>query len=418
MLRRRSLHLRLWAASIAGLTVTAVVAPWAVAAVATDLPRDGVVITTATLTAKATTRVGVASIKVADDSRVASTGWLTVSNRGKKAATITVHEVEIVGSDQPIGIVGPDVPAAIVGPDRVAVVAPGQTSVLPVGIVGPDHPAGTWVTSALDVTSTGPADVSAGTLSVIGVPSAGSPLAYTSVTRTTETVVGAKGTLLLETKFDPAAEVDALGQGWVALRSSARKPTPVSVDYLMDGAPMGTVRGIVGPDRPLTLPVGLLCDGVVAGVHTFELRASADAAGVTASAATLGVLGLPTTGEMPHGEGVVGAAVPLGAKPSAVMHAELVATGGANDVWMGGWATVTNPSGKVATVTLQAQMGNDLEGPALVVSVPARTSISVPFGIQCNGEPAGLTSLDLTGTSNSSVTVTAGELQAWSLGSP
>ena len=40
-------------------------------------------------------------------------------------------------------------------------------------------------------------------------------------------------------------------------------------------------------------------------------------------------------------------------------------------------------------------MGDEAEGPALMVTVPKHGRISVPFGVQCNGEPAGTLSFNV-----------------------
>ncbi len=377
-------------------------------------PHSGITLIKQTLKAGSPTVVGSATMPTGPASRVSATGWVTVANAGKKTATVTVHLVEIVGPD----IVGPD----IVGPDLVAMVDPGGSAVIPVGIVGPDHPDGGDVSVEVEATASTAVTVAAGALTALALPaSEGDPnLPNASATIKGDVTLSTKATAVLDSKVelssqDPNGSMDALTQGWVSFANHGRKTGTVTVDYVADNATISSISAIVGPDRPVYLPIALLSNGYAAGSHTFGLNVRSSVAGVVLSSGQLAVMGLPITGAMPHGGAAIKGPAALGSIPANVLHASL-ATDVTSDVWMGGWVVATNAGSKPATVTLQPQMLSGPEGPAVVVTVAGRSSVSVPFGLLCDGEPPGKQSLDVAASASApGVSVTAGQVQAWAL---
>ncbi|GAB3050922.1 hypothetical protein GCM10027053_07660 [Intrasporangium mesophilum] len=411
--RRQAKQAVITAAAVTALAGALLPQSAAVADPSLAQPHSGITVIKQTLKAGSPTIVGSVTVSTGAASRVSTTGWVTVTNAGKKIATVKVHGVEIVG---------PDVPANIVGPDLVAVVDPGVSAVLPVGIVGPDHPVGGDVTVGVEAAANVAVTVAAGAMTALAVPaSEGDPaLPNASAMTTGEVSLGTKAALVLDSKLelssqDPLGTMDALTQGWVSFVNRGKKSGTVTVDYLVDDVTMWSISAIVGPDRPTYLPIALLRNGFASGTHHFGLNVRSSVAGVALSSGQLAVLGLPTTGAVPHGDATVESPVALTTQQAKVLGASMV-TDVVADIWMGGSVLVTNGGSKPATVTLQPQMGPDPEGPAVVVTVASRTSVSVPFGFLCDAEPAGKQSLDLAASASApGVSVAAGQVQAWAL---
>jgi hypothetical protein len=364
------------------------------------------------LTANKTTTVVESTLTTGETLNIQMTGWISLSNPGAKTVTVTLQAFMV--EDGAVEIVGPDLQATVAARSHTAV---------PVGLLCDGEPAGAYEVG-VQATPSGPLVVTGATQTVIGLSSPGQAVEYlpnASVTSSGKVPVGALGTTVLETTLEiPASAThviteNVLAQGWANVTSASKKAAPVTLDYFMDGVWMASSRDIVGPDRPSSLPVGILCDGAMPGQHTFTVQLRTEVTGVTFRSGFLSVIGMPTNDQIPNVHDELTQSVPLGSGPTPALAAELTVDA-PSDTWMGGWLEVENPTGRKATVTVQTTMGGETDGPPVVVTLAAKSKSSVPVGLLCNGEPAGTFALGVTvSSSTAGLTVTGGALQAWAV---
>jgi len=189
----------------------------------------------------------------------------------------------------------------------------------------------------------------------------------------------------------------ALAQGWVNV-VGGKTGANVKLDYYMDSAYMGSINQIIGPDKPTSVPLGFICDGAFTGQHSFTVKASHGSGGgegMVARTAFMTIAGFADGSVMPtNGWDGDGQPVALTSSPKQLLAGELK-TAQVSDAWMGGWLTLQNTADKARVVTVQAAMGGEAEGPPLLVTLPKHSLISVPFGLLCDGEPAGTLNFDV-----------------------
>lgn len=190
---------------------------------------------------------------------------------------------------------------------------------------------------------------------------------------------------------------NAIAQGWMNV-VGGKTGSSVKLDYYMDSAYMGSITQIIGPDKPASVPLGFICDGAFTGQHNFTVMASHGSGGGEGMSARTGfmtIAGFADGSVMPtNGWDGDGQPVALTTKAQQLLSGELT-TSAVSDAWMGGWITLENTADKARVVTVQAAMGGEAEGPPLLVTVPKHGKLSVPFGLLCDGEPAGTLGFDV-----------------------
>jgi hypothetical protein len=269
---------------------------------------------------------------------------------------------------------------------------------------------------------TGNVTIEAASMTVLAMTRAGVPI--TGYMENYQPVaVGGKPVMVLSRVFNiaapPAPVVGPFVMGWATLDAPQMLTgrQRASLDYLIDGQVVGTASGIIGPDRTLVLPIGFNGDGLAAGKHVLAVRARQSTGGLVFRSSFANAITLPGSGAIPsttaNGLGS-SMAIPTHAKQYLSASLNAASTG---DAWMGGWIELRNTTAHAITATVQATMVGDPEGPAVVVTVPANGYLSVPFGLLCDGEPAGQLDfgVEVSGSALGLRYTGHGHVEAWDL---
>ena len=400
---------------VAGMASMLLIAGPIPAMAASGPPHGGGVVTQPVQLRANTRSVAVSKIVATGDTRnVLVTGWVNLFNSSASGLKVTLSFYHTIKGQQSIHT-----------EKEVVYVAAHSYLTVPVGMQCNELGAGSYEFGVM-AKPTGNITLQSASLTVVGLGSPGntSYLPNAFATRTRQLKLQTSPTTVLQTTLtvgaaglaSVASPTNALGQGWVNVIGGSKKST-IKLDYYMDSQLMGSVSQIVGPDQPVSIPFALLCNGLSAGNHVFTVKLTASFAGPITRSGFLSVAGLPTDGTIPNSSfNGDGKPVALGTKVTQLLQAKLDTTQ-VSDVWMGGWIGLNNSTNKPRTVTVQAAMGGGAEGPALRVTVPKHGRLAVPFGLLCNGEPAGSMTLDVLVTSSGpGVSYTGdGNLSSWAV---
>jgi hypothetical protein len=353
------------------------------------------------------------TLSIGDTTNVNVSGWVDFFNPSSRAIKVTVSFYRA-----PKGGV-----RTIHKENEIAKVGPHSHVTVTTGIQDDTITPGSWEFGVLIKPSASITVASASQTVLAMGPNM--PSAFATRTASNGLALNTKPTTVLTAIVDsgsggaaPRVVIDDGGytaQGWLNVVNGQSKTT-VALDYYMDDAYMGSVSQIIGPEQPVVIPFGFLCNGV-SGQHTFTVTARTLIGSAVARSGFMSVAQLPDDGSMLFAaEDEAGQPTTLTTKPQQLLTTKL-GLSQTSDVWMGGWLTLENMASKKRIVTVQAAMGGESEGPAVLVTIPPHGRIGVSFGLLCDGEDAGDLVLDVLLTaSGSGVEWTGdGHLGAWAL---